>query len=70
MNIDIQIKNLQDLSTGEHSLEEVVKLANEDMDLGVCPECKAKKVKETYVSDPVDYHREFECLNCGFTASE
>lgn len=50
--------------------QDETKKANDLMDMGTCPECKEKKVKEKYVLDPVDYHREFECLACGFTASE
>ena len=65
MNLIKDIQNLQDLSVGEHSLEEVIGLALDDH----CEECGGSLVKE-YVSDSVDYHCTWTCKLCGNTYSE
>ena len=65
-------KNLKPITKSDAFLAHLLETTkmNEDMNLGICPDCHTRKVREEYVCDSVDYHREFYCLNCGFTASE
>lgn len=67
MSIAGYYKDLQKLSKGEHSVEEVIEKArlnriNDYMDEGICPNCKSHKTTELGGI--------FECLACGFCASE
>ena len=56
--------NIQDLSVGEHSLEEVVELSSKGE---TCPDCGGNLTHSYRMSSPDDYDQEWVCLGCGNT---